>query len=128
MAQHYPIEVAPPDIKPYRQGNTGVDYVHVLDSGRPGANVMVQALTHGNELCGAIALDYLFKEKFRPAQGKLTLSFANVAAFERFDFDDPDRSRCQAGRSTKASSIWSAYRPRSGERSRTTNTRRAAST
>jgi predicted deacylase len=93
MAQHYPIEVAPPDIKPYRQGNTGVDYVHVLDSGRPGANVMVQALTHGNELCGAIALDYLFKEKFRPAQGKLTLSFANVAAFERFDFDDPDRSR-----------------------------------
>lgn len=93
MAQHYPIEVAPPDIKPYRQGNTGVDYVHVLDSGRPGANVMVQALTHGNELCGAIALDYLFKEIFRPAQGKLTLSFANVAAFERFDFDDPDRSR-----------------------------------
>jgi predicted deacylase len=93
MAQHYPIEITPPDIKPYRQGNTGVDYVHVLDSGRPGANVMVQALTHGNELCGAIALDWLFKQKLRPRQGKLTLSFANVAAFERFDFDDPDRAR-----------------------------------
>ncbi|MGH8707974.1 MAG: succinylglutamate desuccinylase [Burkholderiales bacterium] len=93
MAQHYPIEIAPPDIRPYRQSNTGVDYVHVLDSGKPGANVMVQALTHGNELCGAIALDYLFKERFKPQQGKLTLGFANVAAFERFDFDDPDRSR-----------------------------------
>jgi len=54
---------------------------------------MVQALTHGNELCGAIALDYLFREAFRPAQGTLTLAFANVAAFERFDAVDPDRSR-----------------------------------
>jgi predicted deacylase len=93
MSEHYPVEIALPDIKPYRQGNTGVDYAHVLDSGRPGPNVMIQALTHGNELCGALALDYLLKEKFRPRQGKLTLTFANVAAFERFDFDDPDRSR-----------------------------------
>jgi predicted deacylase len=54
---------------------------------------MIQALTHGNELCGAIALDYLFREKLRPQAGRLTLAFANVAAFARFDFDDPDRSR-----------------------------------
>ena len=54
---------------------------------------MVQALTHGNEYCGAIALDYLFRERVAPLKGKLTLAFANVAAFERFDFDDPDRSR-----------------------------------
>ncbi|MEO8716726.1 MAG: succinylglutamate desuccinylase/aspartoacylase family protein [Burkholderiales bacterium] len=91
--RHYPIHLHPPDISRYCAGNTGVDYVHVLDSGSPGPNVMVQALTHGNELCGAIALDWLFKEGFRPVHGKLTLSFANVAAFERFDFDDPDRSR-----------------------------------
>ena len=54
---------------------------------------MVQALTHGNEFSGAIALDYLFEEKVKPVKGKLTLAFANVAAFERFDFADPDRSR-----------------------------------
>src|SRR5688572_16126056 len=54
---------------------------------------MVQALTHGNEFCGALALKLLFDEKIRPEKGKLTLAFANVAAFERFDFDDPDRSR-----------------------------------
>ncbi len=93
MKKRYTIEIAPPDISGYRSGNTGVDYVHVLDSGKPGPNVMVQALTHGNEFCGAIALDILFKEKIRPIRGKLTLAFANVAAFERFDFDDPDRSR-----------------------------------
>ncbi len=93
MAEHFPIEISPPSLSPYRHGNTGVDYAHVLESGKPGPNVMIQALTHGNELCGAIALDYLFKEKFRPKQGKLTLAFANVEAFARFDFDDPDRSR-----------------------------------
>ena len=93
MKKHHAIEISPPDISAYRSGNTGVDYVHVLDSGKPGPNVMVQALTHGNEFCGAIALDLLFKERIKPIQGKLTLAFANVAAFERFDFDNPDRSR-----------------------------------
>jgi predicted deacylase len=54
---------------------------------------MVQALTHGNEFSGAIALDYLFKQEIKPTKGKLVLAFANAAAFERFDFNDPDRSR-----------------------------------
>jgi predicted deacylase len=91
---NYRIETKPPDIQRYRSGNTGVDYVHIMDSGKPGPNVMVQALTHGNEFSGAIALNYLFEEKVKPLRGKLTLAFANVAAFERFDFADPDRSRC----------------------------------
>jgi predicted deacylase len=90
---NYRIEIQPPDIKPYRAGNSGVDYVHVLDSGKPGPNVMVQALTHGNEFSGAITLDHLFKQGIKPGKGKLVLAFANVAAFERFDFGDPDRSR-----------------------------------
>jgi predicted deacylase len=90
---NYRIEIQPPDIKPYRDGNTGVDYVHTLDAKKPGPHVMVQALTHGNELCGAVALEFLFSQEVRPVKGKLTLAFANVAAFERFDFGDPDRSR-----------------------------------
>ena len=90
---NYRIEIKPPDIASYRAGNTGVEYVHALDSGRPGPSVMVQALTHGNEFSGAIALDFLFREKVEPLKGKLVLAFANVAAFARFDFDDPDRAR-----------------------------------
>ena len=93
MKNHHPIEISPPDISPFKSANTGVDYVHVLDSGKAGPNVMVQALTHGNEFCGAIALKLLFDEKIKPAKGKLTLAFGNVAAYARFDFDDPDRSR-----------------------------------
>jgi len=91
---NYRIEIQPPDISQYRLSNAGVDYVHVLDSGSAGPTVMVQALTHGNEFSGAIALDFLFNEKVWPVRGKLILVFANVAAFARFDFGDPDRSRC----------------------------------
>ena len=93
MAEHNPVEIAAPDISRYRMGNTGVDYVHEFDSQKPGPTVMVQALTHGNEFSGAIALDYLFSEEVRPVRGKLTLAFANVAAFARFDMTDPIRSR-----------------------------------
>jgi predicted deacylase len=90
---NHAIELTPPDIAPYRHGNAGVDFVHVFDSGKPGPNVMVQALTHGNEFCGALALKHFLEAKIKPQQGKLTLAFANVAAFARFDFGDPDRSR-----------------------------------
>ena len=70
-----------------------MDYVHLLESGAPGPTVMVQALTHGNEFSGAITLDYLMRERVSPHRGRLILAFANVPAFERFDFNDPDRSR-----------------------------------
>lgn len=93
MSEHHPIQLQPPDLVPWREGGAGVDHVRVLDSGNPGPEVMVQALTHGNELCGAIALDYLLRERVAPRRGRLTLAFANVAAFARFDFADPDRSR-----------------------------------
>jgi predicted deacylase len=81
-------------LSPWRQGNTGVDFVHRFDSGRPGPTVMVQALTHGNELCGAVALNALLHEGFTPAMGQVIFSFANVEAFSRFDPADPNRSRC----------------------------------
>jgi predicted deacylase len=66
VAQHFPIELSPREVSPWRLGNTGIDYVHAFDSGRPGPNVMVQALTHGNGLCGAIALDWLLREASTP--------------------------------------------------------------
>ena len=93
MSAAYRIELQAPDISRWKHGNTGIDYVWSFDSGRTGPHVMVQALTHGNEICGAIALDWLLALKPMPAAGRLTLSFANVEAFARFDPHDPDRSR-----------------------------------
>ena len=90
---NYAIELTPPDIEPYRAGNTGIDYVTTLDSGSAGPHVLVTAVTHGNEICGAIALDRLFRAGLRPRQGKLTLAFDNVAAYRNFDRRAPIGSR-----------------------------------
>ena len=93
IATSYPVELAAPDIAQYRQGNTGIDYVTTRDSGFPGAHVMLSAVVHGNELCGAHALDYLLREGVRPSRGKLTLAFMNVQAYARFDPANPVASR-----------------------------------
>lgn len=86
-------ELAQPDIGAWRAGNTGVEGVWSFDSGRPGRHVMVSALIHGNELCGAWALKGLLEAGVQPAQGRLTLVFANLTAFDRFDPAHHDASR-----------------------------------
>ena len=58
----YPVELEAPDIRPYRAGNCGIEYVTSFDSGKAGPHLMLAALTHGNELCGAIALDWLLRQ------------------------------------------------------------------
>lgn len=87
------VELQAPDISAYKNSNTGIDYVTTFDSGKPGPHVTINAITHGNEICGAIVLDRLFKMNVRPQRGKLSLSFANVEAFLRFDPREPHRSR-----------------------------------
>ncbi len=91
--ESYPIEIAPPDISAYRKGNTGIEYASTFDSGKPGPHVMVSAVVHGNELCGAITLDWLMREGVRPARGKLSFIFCNVAAYLSFDPASPQASR-----------------------------------
>jgi predicted deacylase len=91
--ERYPIEVGFPDLAPYAAGNTGIPYVYSFDSGVPGRHTMINALTHGNEVCGAIAVRGLLDAGLRPRRGKLTLAFANVDAYGRFDPARPDASR-----------------------------------
>ena len=89
----FPVEVAQPDITPWLAGNIGVPGFTTLESGLPGPHVAVTALMHGNELAGAIVLDGVLRAGIRPALGRLTLGFANLAAFERFDPAQPTASR-----------------------------------
>jgi len=89
----YKVELTAPDIEPYRAGNTGIDYVTSFDAPEPGPHVLVTALTHGNEICGAIALDQLLRAGVRPRRGRLTLAFDNVAAYREFDSRYPIASR-----------------------------------
>lgn len=94
MNQNLPtIEVMPRDLSAYRLGNVGVDFVHRFDSGVPGPHVLINALTHGNEFCGMVAACHLLDTGVRPLRGTLTVSFANVAAYETFDPARPFDSR-----------------------------------
>lgn len=87
------IEITPRSLAPFRSGNRGVDYVHTLESGYPGPHVVINALIHGNEFCGMVAATDLLEQGFRPLRGRLTIVFANIAAYERFDSANPFASR-----------------------------------
>ena len=90
---HFDVAISPPDIEPWIAGNTGVRGFTTRDSGEAGPHLVLVALTHGNELAGAIALDRLMRDGLQPRRGRLTFGFANLAAFARFDRDDPVASR-----------------------------------
>lgn len=82
-----------PQLSAVRAGNTDVEGVWHFDSGKPGRNVLISALIHGNELCGAWALKGLIESGLRPENGTLTLAFCNLAAFDTFDPAHHDASR-----------------------------------
>ncbi len=83
----------PPDISQWAESKTGVSYVHELDSGVSGPEVLVTALVHGNEYSGAWVLDEILRSGFKPRRGRLTVAFCNVAAFFTFNPLAPDSSR-----------------------------------
>lgn len=82
-----------PDIAPWRAGNIGIPGVWRLESLQPGPHLIVASLVHGNEISGALLLTRWLREGLRPRRGTLTLVFANLAAFDRFDPADPTASR-----------------------------------
>ena len=88
------IEIEFPDLSRWERGNAGIPYVWRFESKRAGPRITIQGLTHGNEVCGAIALAQLLEATFRPVRGTLTLIFANVDAYLAFDAADPFASRC----------------------------------
>ncbi len=93
VQDNYPIELQQPNIAPFKNGNTGVDYVWSFAGEASGPHLLLSAVVHGNEPCGAVALVWLLEREVRPTRGRLTLAFMNVAAYERFDATNPTASR-----------------------------------
>ena len=89
----FAVRLAAPDLARWREGNCGVPGFYSFAASSPGPHVGLVALVHGNELAGAIVLDRLLSAGLRPARGRLTLGFANLAAFDRFDPLHPTASR-----------------------------------
>lgn len=88
------VDVAFPEIARWACGNAGVPHVWRFEGAAPGPRVTIQGLTHGNEVCGAIAIDWLLQHAVRPLRGVLTLVLANAEAYESFDASDPYAARC----------------------------------
>ncbi|MEM0908612.1 MAG: succinylglutamate desuccinylase/aspartoacylase family protein [Pseudomonadota bacterium] len=93
LTNSYKVELVGPDLSPYREGTGGIPYALTFRAPEPGPHVAISAIVHGNEPCGAIALDTLLKEDVRPRRGTLSFIFVNVAAYESFDPDAPNASR-----------------------------------
>jgi predicted deacylase len=89
----FEVRITAPDLAPWLDGNTGVPGFTTFDSGAPGPHVALLALTHGNEIAGAIVLDRLLRARSRIPRGRLTFGFVNLAAFARFDPRQPTLSR-----------------------------------
>lgn len=89
----FTVEIPTPDLGAHRLGNTAIPGVTTIDSGEPGPHVVITALVHGNELCGAWAALRLLERDVRPSRGRLSLAFVNIAAFDSFDPANPKASR-----------------------------------
>lgn len=86
-------ELPKPELGGWREGNTGTEGVWTYSAHTSGPHVLVTALVHGNELCGAWALLYALQAGLRPRRGSLSLAFCNLAAFDSFDAQNADASR-----------------------------------
>jgi succinylglutamate desuccinylase len=82
-----------PEISPWRAGNTGIEGVWSFAAAEPGPHLLVTGIVHGNEIAGALLLARWLRDGVRPLRGRLTLCFANLCAFDRFDPADPTASR-----------------------------------
>ncbi len=89
----FPVRLEPPDIATLSPGNTGIAGVWSFASAVPGPHTAIVSLVHGNEYAGALVLARLLASGFVPARGKLSLVFANLDAFARFDRRSPTSSR-----------------------------------
>jgi predicted deacylase len=89
----FPVELAAADVSCWLPGNTGIAGVWQFAAAEPGPHVVVTALIHGNEIAGAWALDRLLRAGPAPLRGRLSLVFANLDAYARFDPENPTASR-----------------------------------
>jgi succinylglutamate desuccinylase len=87
------VRLPTPDLAPWRAGNTGIPGVWRMAAAEPGPHLLLTCLVHGNEISGALVLARWLRDGIRPRRGTLTLAFANLAAFDRFDPADPTASR-----------------------------------
>lgn len=92
-APQFDVHITAPDLSPWLAGNMGVPGVWSFAAAESGPHIGITSLVHGNEIAGAVALIRLLRGPLAPARGRLTLIFANLDAYARFDPGNPTASR-----------------------------------
>jgi predicted deacylase len=90
---HFAVGLATPDLRPWLGGNCGIPGVWSFTAAAPGQHLALVALTHGNEIAGAIVLAELLAAGIKPERGRLSVIFANIEAFQTFDPENPTATR-----------------------------------
>jgi predicted deacylase len=93
VVPHFAVGLDAPDLRPWLDGNCGIPGVWSFTAAAPGPHLALVALTHGNEIAGAIVLAELLAAGIQPERGRLSLIFANTDAFLAFDPENPTATR-----------------------------------
>ena len=64
-------ELTQPDISNCEAANKPIPYYNIFDSGKPGLHILINSVTHGNELYSVVTIDFLFRHNLRPTLSKL---------------------------------------------------------
>lgn len=89
----FEVALTPPDLRPWLAGDGAIPGFVTRGAGEAGPHVLLLSLMHGNEFAGAIVLDRMLRDGFRPLRGRVTFGFANLVAFAAFDAAHPTHSR-----------------------------------
>jgi predicted deacylase len=89
----FAVRLAAPDLRPWLGGNCGIAGAWSFTAPEPGPHLALFALTHGNEIAGAIVLNQMLSAGIRPQRGRLSFVFANLDAFQTFDPENPIATR-----------------------------------
>ena len=89
----FAVRLAAPDLRPWLGGNCGIAGAWSFTAPEPGPHLALFALTHGNEIAGAIVLNQMLSAGIRPQRGRLSFVFANLDAFQAFDPENPIATR-----------------------------------
>jgi len=87
----FAVRLAAPDLRPWLGGNCGIAGAWSFTAPEPGPHLALFALTHGNEIAGAIVLNQMLSAGIRPQRGRLSFVFANLDAFQSFRPRKPHR-------------------------------------
>ncbi len=89
----FEVDYLAPDVSRWRAGNFGLPGFWRFAADKPGPNVVITSLVHGNEIAGAVAVEALLERPPALLRGTLTIGFVNLEAFDRFDPTQPTASR-----------------------------------